>query len=247
MFVPRKNQWNTNDGFLTEMHTHVRGGSGCAMVDALDTLKAYKEYGYTTVVITNHYGPWGEATTGLKYAEYIDRLKELWQYAKDEGEKVGIYVLYGIELSFEAHDGDYLVYGFDWEFLYQNLNIYKELTIKEFYKIANENGFLVYQAHPFRDRGVPYCTDNCLDGLEVYNGHPGNDSRNELAYNLAREKNMLMVSGSDFHGWGGECRGGIITKQPIVTIDDLMSTLRAQDYDILVDADLVNKINGQIE
>ena len=38
-----------------EMHTHTSETSPCAHINAKDVLKLYKEAGYDTVVITDHY------------------------------------------------------------------------------------------------------------------------------------------------------------------------------------------------
>lgn len=82
-----------------------------------------------------------------------------------------------------------------------------------FFKLFDKNGILMFQAHPLRG----YCVLGDLKymhGLEVYNGN--HENYNEKCLALAKENNLLCVSGSDYHG-GGEnaVSGGILIPQNI--------------------------------
>lgn len=101
-----------------------------------------------------------------------------------------------------------LVYGFDEAFLKGNKELYK-LDLGTFKRLSEDNGLLVFQAHPFRFWVTP-ANPAFLDGVEVYNGNPRHDSRNHLAQVFAEENNLLEISGSDFHQKGDIERGGII-------------------------------------
>jgi len=76
-------------------------------------------------------------------------------------------------------------------------------TIEEVRDIIHENGGLIFLAHPFKygnkdanellKGALPY-----IDGIEVHNGNT--DEETKLLYNFAKENNLLMSCGSDFHG-----------------------------------------------
>ncbi|MDD4493426.1 MAG: PHP-associated domain-containing protein, partial [Eubacteriales bacterium] len=76
-------------------------------------------------------------------------------------------------------------------------------------KLADENNLLIYQAHPFR-LGMKRAHPKFLDGVEVDNGNPRHNSKNELALEFARQNGLLMSSGSDFHRLEDIGTGGII-------------------------------------
>ena len=47
-----------------------------------------------------------------------------------------------------------------------------------------------------------------LDGMEVYNGHPGHNSNNDIAEIWASKYGLRKSSGSDFHGDKGDMPPG---------------------------------------
>ncbi|MGB8452361.1 MAG: hypothetical protein WCD89_08515 [Anaerocolumna sp.] len=106
-------------------------------------------------------------------------------------------VLLGMELRFTDNENDFLVYGIDEGFLKRYPWLYMK-GLAYFYEVAGKNNLLIVQAHPFRE--------NCclapigfLHGIEVYNGNPRHNSRNELARQTAKEHGLLQLTGSDFH------------------------------------------------
>lgn len=76
-------------------------------------------------------------------------------------------------------------------------------TIEEVRDIIHENSGLIFLAHPFKygnkdvnellNGALPY-----IDGIEVHNGNT--DEEVKFLYNFAKENNLLMSCGSDFHG-----------------------------------------------
>ena len=94
-----------------------------------------------------------------------------------------------------------------------------------------QNGFLVFQAHPFR-AGIRQCDERYIDGIEIYNGKT-QKARNEKAEAWAKRSGKLMCSGSDFHTKAHTARGGIITKVPIKSNSDLLNVLKSQDFEII--------------
>ncbi len=126
---------------------------------------------------------------------------------------MGINILLGIELRFNNHANDFLVYGIDEEFLYNNPELYK-LTPAEFTELKNGKGIMLFQAHPFRKK-MKIEKNKYLDGIEVINGNPRHDSDNSTAYKHAVDNKLRMLSGSDFHQHPDIARGGLILNEKI--------------------------------
>ena len=72
--------------------------------------------------------------------------------------------------------------------------------------------------------------DCLLDGYEVFNAHPGHDARNDLARLLCRKYGKIPTSGSDFHDDSSVIGGGLITKEPILSMEQLCEVLRSRSY-----------------
>ena len=98
-------------------------------------------------------------------------------------------------------------------------------------ELMHSQGYLVYQAHPFRP-GIRRCNPEYLDGVEIYNGKTDRDS-NEKAEAWAKQNGKLMVSGSDFHVPKQLARGGIITDKPIRNNADLLDTLKSMNFEFI--------------
>ena len=95
------------------------------------------------------------------------------------------------------------------------------------------DGLLVYQAHPFRDK-MQITSPELLDGIEVYNGHNGYESRNGFAMLWAEQYGLKKLSGSDFHKPCDLARGGILTNEAIKDEASLVKCLKEQTYQLIV-------------
>ena len=85
-----------------EMHAHDCEVSPCAVIKAKELVDGYKEAGYDGIVITNHFDKgimhlWGE-TTEEHYQTYLRG----YELAKEEGERVGLRVILGMEIRLEC-------------------------------------------------------------------------------------------------------------------------------------------------
>ncbi len=216
--------------FLTELHAHTVESSSCAHLSAAEVAERYISYGYSTVVVTNHYNNYNLDLAGEDWKTRIDHHLEgyraMKEYAKDR-----LCVLLGCELRFEESDNDYLVFGMDEQFLTENENLHR-MTLKSFSSLARKNGFLIVQAHPFRN-GMKVMNPSYLDGIEIFNGHEGHHSRNMIAKEWAKLYGLIPTSGTDFHHPTQFGCGGIVTKNPIDTSEALIATLRARDYTLI--------------
>ncbi|MBE6903629.1 MAG: PHP domain-containing protein [Ruminococcaceae bacterium] len=213
-----------------DMHVHTSQASLCACVDAKETVQMYKDAGYDGIVLTNHYNiyqfPFYENSPHKTAENFICA----YENAKEEGDKIGLKVLLGCELSFTDSNNDYLLYGLDCdfiEFIADKLNV----SFSEFLKYKPENT-LIYQAHPFRNH-MKITPPQLLDGIESYNGNPRHDSRNEIAKEWAKKFSLKTVSGSDFHQPEDIAIGGIVTEKLIKDNTDLIELLKSQEYELI--------------
>ncbi|MBR5515631.1 MAG: PHP domain-containing protein [Clostridia bacterium] len=219
-----------------ELHVHTAENDLVAQEVGANIVKLYKDIGYDGVVITDHYFAifydwFKDELEGKSHREIIDRWLKGYRAAKEEGEKCGFTVLLGAEVRFDGPMiNDYLVYGIDEEFLYNAPLLNRLDSLEELLKILPENAVVV-QAHPFRDNMTVKPPENIF-GIEVYNGGT-QELRNKLAKDFARYYNKPMTSGSDFHDKGALGKGGIITKNKINSIKELVSVLKSGDYTII--------------
>lgn len=213
-----------------ETHTHTGPVSMCGRVDVKEIIRLYLEKEFSGIVLTDHYSP----LTFWNHNYFApQKCIDFYLYAYREMKKIApsdFTVMLGIELRHYATSNDYLIYGVDEKWLEKQGNL-MAVWEKGVYKMMHKEGYLVYEAHPFRP-GRTRCSTKYLDGVEIYNG------KTELKYNeqaekWAKENNLLMVSGSDFHTPEHTGRGGIITNQPIHNNADLVSTLKSMDFEMI--------------
>lgn len=198
--------------FKYDTHVHTSETSRCGKIDAETVVRLYKNAGYHGIVITDHYiREFFENMPDTDWNKKIDRYLSGYNKAFEEGKRTGLTVILGMELRFEENINDYLVYGFDKEFLYDNPMLYK-MNIESFKQFIENTPLLVYQAHPFRTTSTP-ANPKYLHGIEIYNGNPRADSHNQLAFDRAVKYNLKMLSGSDFHREEDLARGGIILNE----------------------------------
>ena len=214
--------------YKTEAHVHTKEVSKCGQVAAADAIKIYAEAGFDTVFIADHingasFGAWAE----LSWEEKVDRHMTGYEAAKRAGDELGVTVLYCAEIVFKAPGGflnDYLIYGFDRDFLI-GLEEYYGTSIERFYPYAKEHGVLVIQAHPYRTNSC--CpTPDSVDGVEVYNAHPRHINNNHRAQALAKQRGLLKTVGSDFHAPEDAARAYILTEQPIRSVEDYIAVIK---------------------
>lgn len=215
--------------YLTELHLHTKESSSCSEIPAREIIDAYKKEGYSTIVITDHCSKNKMERLGdISWREKIDYVYRGFDIAKQYGNELGMNILLGVEITLQITDSDYLVYGIDKDFLYENEKIY-EYTLDELYRLCNEKGFLLVQAHPFRD-DIQLAPLEYIDGIEVFNGCQDEVSRNDNALEYGSSTNKILTSGSDFHRLGDLAQGGIITNVEIKDIEQLVEILKERDY-----------------
>ena len=217
--------------FKTELHFHSLEISECSRVNVYDIIEKYTEAGYNTLVLANHLN---RGTMRYQKSEsWQDFIEKYWAAIELLREKAEgkINILPGAELRFNENINDYLLFGITKEFLLKNENML-ELNPEKFHQLAMENGILFVQAHPFRN-GMTVVNPRFLDGVEIFNGHMGHDSRNEIAYAWAEKFNLLKTSGTDFHYKDSPVNAGITTDFEITSLDMLVKTLKEGNYQLI--------------
>ena len=212
--------------YLFDTHIHTAESSECGRVAAADVVARYKSLGYRGIIITDHMQHIIDRFGGT-YKENVDRFLDGYHIAKELADE-NFKVILGMEMRFLENDNDYLVYGFDEEFLYSR-DLAHIPTLEDFMPTAKENGLAVFQAHPFRT-GMFIKSPGIVDGIEVYNGHGNHDSRNDIANMWADKFGFRKLSGSDFHGVLTMEPGGVYFEDEINDSKDVATALLANRY-----------------
>lgn len=210
--------------FRIDLHVHTSEISGCARVSGTLIPGLYQSAGYQGIVITDHYFPdvFNQWEDRIPWHAQVDHFLKGYSAAKAAGDRIGMSVFLGVELRMDQDHHDYLLYGADRAFLVAHRELYR-LPLGEMKKLAEENGALLIQAHPFR-YGDDAARPEDVHGVEVYNGNITARERNQLALEFARAHGLAMVSGSDFHDLNNLGLGGMEFPQ---TLHDPQSLVRA--------------------
>jgi hypothetical protein len=218
--------------FKTELHCHCSDISSCARVNAKDIVEKFSGAGYSTLVLTNHF----TRNTAFKFVgaatwqEWIEKYVASYENLKKEADGK-LNILLGMELSFDSAISDFLVFGITKEFLLKIDNVFSMNTY-DFHKIAQENGCLFIQAHPFR-YGMTVSDPASLDGIEVFNGHMGHNSNNDIANLWAEKYGLIKTSGTDFHYKDVPANAGIMTENEITSNKQLVEILKSGNYELI--------------
>ncbi len=213
--------------FKTELHAHTSEVSPCGHVTAPEVADRFLAEGYTSLVITNHYSSYIIDNHKGTWREKMDHyMRPYYLMREHAGDRLN--VILGCELRFEGNINDYLIYGITEDFLRENPDLHK-MSLRSFTPLARENGFLVVQAHPFRN-GIEIVSPELLDGMETFNGTPTYDGRNTIADAWAKRYGLIRTSGSDFHNPDQYGTGGILTSAAIRTGEELVAVLKSGDY-----------------
>ena len=182
--------------YRIELHAHTSPVSPCSAMTPIDLVRTYKRAGADALVITNHFIK-TVFREGMSREEAIAYYLADYRAAREEGERLGVRVLLGAEIRFPENLNDYLVYGIgegDIGALYDSLGG----DLADFYTAYSNEHRVIAQAHPFR-KNMILADTAYLDGIEVFNLHPGHNSRISLAAVHAQRSGKLVLGGSDYH------------------------------------------------
>lgn len=213
-----------------DMHVHTKESSLCGQIEGAKLAEYYKKSGYDGVVITDHFTRSSWDIYKGSYEEYCAIHQKGYLEAKNRGDEIGLTVLYGCELRFDENINDYLCYGMSNDFLINNPDIFS-WNVEMFKKKADENGFVFYQAHPFRN-GMCIVSPDTLFGIEVFNGKPYEDDhqRNSISYLWAERFGIKKITGSDCHCVEQIGTAGIDFYDKICDNELLLNALKNEEY-----------------
>lgn len=216
-----------------DTHVHCSETSPCARVPGGETARLYSRAGYQGLVVTDHYeGDFFGRLAGLSWEAKAEAFLRGYRACREEGERLGLTVLLGMEIRLNQGPEDYLVFGLREELLLDRPELFR-LSLKELAALAERENLLIYQAHPFR-KGLSRAPAALLHGMEAYNGNKRSDSRNEEALRYAEETGSPCSSGSDFHWEEDLGRGGLLLPRPVETNADLREYLRGEPRPTLI-------------
>ncbi len=222
--------------YLTELHCHTGEVSDCAGASAEFIINEYIDAGYNSLTVTNHLSRFTFGGKQQKYqgdGSWDDKI-DFYMNGIEAAKKAAagrINILWGVELRLNTDNNDYLIHGLDESFLRSNPDIL-DIKVKELGERVRAVGGLLFQAHPFRN-DMKIVRPEYLDGIETFNGHNTQKSRNEIAVMWAEKFGLRELSGSDFHNIGHSPLGGILTDAPITENAALLETLKSGSYSLL--------------
>ena len=211
--------------YRTELHAHTNPVSSCGKFPANEVLDTYLKLGVNTLVITNHLKE--KHLEGRTTEELCEFYLNDYYKAVEAAKGTKMNVALGVEIRFTGTINDYLVYGVCPNDI-ENMISYVKKDIQTFYTEFHNDKNVIIHAHPFRKNMEP-TPIGYVDGVETFNCHPGHNSIIPFACRLAREHDLLVTGGSDYHEEGRH--GTCITRTKCELRDsyDVAEAIRSRD------------------
>ena len=213
--------------FLYETHMHTCQASACGKATGREQARVYKEAGFTGIIITDHFFGGNTAVSKeLPWEERIDLFWKGYEDAKEEGDRIGLDVFFGLEQN--IHFDEYLIYGLTKEYMKAHPEM-EHWDRRQQLEEVHKAGGCVVQAHPFRMRnymdrirlGLKYC-----DAIEVANA--GNEQLDDArAWLYGQEYGLIMTAGSDNHCGANWPLYGVELDHKLTDIKDFVSLILA--------------------
>ncbi len=209
---------------LVDLHAHSSGISKCCRIDGREVLLIAKEKEIDGIVLTNHYQKEYVTDGNLEFAK---RYVEEFEYVKNIGIELGLKVFFGIEVTLAKHSNIHvLVYGINENFVLKYSDLF-DYSLSELYKLVNDNGGILVQAHPFRGENR-LLNLNYLNGIEV-NCHPLYNGTFYLTIaDIAQKHKKLITCGGDFHADTYRPKCGVYFPDDIKTIQEIVQYLKEE-------------------
>lgn len=232
--------------YLYETHIHSKTASACAWNTPKEMVQAYKQAGYTGMILTDHFIKGNtRIPRDLDWVSRMHMYYDAYLEAKEEGDKLDFDVFFGLEHWYEKSK-EMLVYGIDLDFLLAHPEL-NTADIYIFSDLIHEAGGILVHAHPHRIRA--YIDPNfkpiyeVCDGIEVYNAADSIEI-NELGLKDAMALGKLMTSGGDVHSVNEKNIGkaGVAFARRIKNGRDFVQALRNGEGHIVVDGEIYPEI-----
>ena len=145
---------------------------------------------------------------------------------KGEKEAAGnaLNVILGVEIRFTENSNDYLVYGVTEDEIEFFISLIPH-GIENFYKEAKNENNLIIQAHPLR-KNMILAPIGSIDGIESMNMHPNHHAKPSVAFKYARDNDLIVSGGSDFHHNGHHALCLMRTEHEMKTSFDVAKALK---------------------
>lgn len=229
-----------NKRYKLETHLHVKDTSPCAQTDEKTIAEIYKGKGYDGIVYTSHYNSYLIGYYGMTAKAYNQNFVEHYNRLKQECQKVGIDVFFGMEFMPDCtsyynadtpYKAEFLIYGITPEFVLDDGERMFRNSVEETSLLCRENGWIFSQSHPFRTI-ITYRNPSLLNAVEVFNGYARHDSHNDQAERFAKDNGLIPLAGSDFHEPqdGG---AGIILENAIKNERELVAEINRCKHEIV--------------
>ena len=215
-----------------EMHCHPYGGSNCANGDNLLMVQKYKEKGYNAIVATTHFDTnYYLGYPGVSHKDKVDYFFKVYDDFKKIANENGLKTFFGAEIRCIPTRTEYMLLGFDRNFLYDNipLFLYPQQTL---FEIAQKNGFLMYQTHPYRTNVVAGFPEY-MHGAESFNGHYHHANNNDKAREFCAQNGLICLSGTDYHHDDQPITAGIIVPDDIENEKQLVKCIFDKNFTLV--------------
>ena len=221
-----------------ELHMHTKEASACAKDDIHAMLRHYASFGFSGVVVTNHFlGGNTCVDRSLPWEEVVAQYCAPYYAGLQTAKELGMDLFFGVE---EGYGGgkEFLAYGIEPEFLLERPFL-RGADISVWSREVHSVGGLLIYAHPFRDRW--YVTDpnampdmSLADGVELYNfGNP--PEQNEKAVAVFDKVDVIHTAGTDSHNAIFEYAWGVGFSEPVHTQGELVAALKRKEHTLLAE------------
>lgn len=216
--------------YYYELHMHTSDTSRCGRSPAADMVAAYKQKGFTGVVVTDHLmNVQSHAEPETDWNRRVEKQLAGYYAALEAGEKLGLTVYCGWELTYQDNAEDYLTLGLSPQFLYDHPWL-ERYDIEKYRDAVHAAGGILVRAHPYRRAWYikkPYVEhEGIADAIEVFNGGNSSQEENDMALAYAQKHNMPMTGGSDAHHVDETARGYIALEKKAESYAELCEAIR---------------------
>lgn len=211
--------------YKTELHAHTNPISPCGKLTPERVVEVHAASGCHSLVIANHLGP--NQYKGRTESELCRDFLADYERAVAASRGLDVDVIFAVEIHFFGTTNDYLVFGVCPDDM-ARLVSYVPKDIRTFYtEFKNERNVIIH-AHPFRDKMEPVPL-GYVDGIEAFNLHAAHNSRVGMAARFAREHDLLVTGGSDFHDPDKQCTCLMRTKDRLRDSYDVAEAIKSRD------------------
>lgn len=216
--------------YYYELHMHTSDTSRCGRSPAADMVAAYKQKGFTGVVVTDHLmNVQSHAEPETDWNRRVEKQLAGYYAALEAGEKLGLTVYCGWELTYQDNAEDYLTLGLSPQFLYDHPWL-ERYDIEKYRDAVHAAGGILVRAHPYRRAWYikkPYVErEGIADAIEVFNGGNSSQEENDMALAYSQKHNMPMTGGSDAHHVDETARGYIALEKKVESYAELCEVIR---------------------